>query len=978
METKLHQQTQSDTELLSRIGRSITSSLSVEKIIDTVYANVNTLLDATVLSIGIYNDTLNCIEMPGVIEIGKHLPYHICTLDETHKMPVVCFKNKQEILINDMEKESMQYTGSAPVALEGKVSAALIYMPLYIKEEVIGVISVQSFKKNVYTTYHLDILRNLGIYVAIALENARLYESMEDKVRERTAETVRQKEEIEKSYRNIELLSGIGRDITGMLSVEAINQKVYENVNELMDASVFCIGIYSEANNQIEFQGAKEKGETLPFYSHDINDDELLGVYCFKKQKEVFINDYTKEFSQYISTMKPATVGETTESIIYLPLLVKEKPIGVITVQSFKKNAYSDYHLNIMRNLAIYSAIALDNASLYENMENIVKKRTEKTLKQKEEIETAYKNTRLLSEIGKDITSLLSVEKIIETVYENVNELMNASVFGIGILNEEKYRIDFPGLIEKGNKMPEFYYDLDDLDRLAVWCYRNQKEIFINDNYNESSKYISQKQAPRYGEVPESIIYLPLTDKGNTIGVITVQSFKKDSYTEYHLNILRNLAVYVSIAVENARLYEGLEDKVKERTQELEEKNVELKKLSIVASETNNYVIISNENNKIEWVNTGFTKITGYSFKEVIGKTPQEVLRKKGENNAVTRSIDKKAKSKKPFTAEILNYHKNGDPIWLFFNVTPIVENNKIVKFITVGNDITKIKQSEEQIRKQKEEIEKQSIALAKKNKNITGSIQYAKRIQEALILKKEELSKLLPDSFILYKPKDIVSGDFYWFHEQNGKIIIAAVDCTGHGVPGAFMSVIGNSLLNQIVIDNGIEDPAKILQKLHEGVVDAFKKGKSDADIIGGMDLAICRLSNDKNDSKSLEFASARRPLMMIKKGKLELIPGSLLPIGANMQNSNSKKRFGKMAFNTQIFELKKKDSFYLFSDGYCDQFGGLKDKKFMPRRFDKMLMEIYKKPMKEQEQIMDDRIEKWKGDREQLDDILVIGVRV
>ncbi len=263
--------------------------------------------------------------------------------------------------------------------------------------------------------------------------------------------------------------------------------------------------------------------------------------------------------------------------------------------------------------------------------------------------------------------------------------------------------------------------------------------------------------------------------------------------------------------------------------------------------------------------------------------------------------------------------------------------------------------------------VEERTKELAEKNRDITSSIQYAKRIQEAILPPTEEIFKHFPDAFILYKPKDIVSGDFYWFGMKEGKRIIAAVDCTGHGVPGAFMSMIGHNLFNQIVNENGITSPGKILDSLHQGVQSALKQGTSSIDTSDGMDVVVCSYDPVTNE---LEYAGAYRPLFVINDQNVEKIDADKFPIGG------SKFDMGRN-FTNHTRKMNKGDTIYMFSDGYADQFGGDKGKKFMVKRFNDLLLSIQDKPMKDQGPLLDQSIEAWKGAYMQVDDILVIGIR-
>ncbi|MCW3086065.1 MAG: rsbU 6 [Bacteroidetes bacterium] len=265
------------------------------------------------------------------------------------------------------------------------------------------------------------------------------------------------------------------------------------------------------------------------------------------------------------------------------------------------------------------------------------------------------------------------------------------------------------------------------------------------------------------------------------------------------------------------------------------------------------------------------------------------------------------------------------------------------------------------------EKVEERTQELAQKNKDITSSIQYAKRIQLAILPPLEQIFKYFPQSFLLYKPKDIVSGDFYWFGIKDGKKIIAVVDCTGHGVPGAFMSMIGHNLLNQIISENGITEPDQILDALHKGVQSALKQGTSVVDTSDGMDVALCTINADNTE---LQYAGAFRPLFIINGNKFDKIEADKIPIGGSQTDAQRK-------YNCHAIKINKGDTFYMTSDGYADQFGGDKGKKFMVKRFNELLLSIQELPMEKQGAVLEDAFEKWKGGYQQVDDILVMGIR-
>jgi ligand-binding sensor domain-containing protein/serine phosphatase RsbU (regulator of sigma subunit) len=258
---------------------------------------------------------------------------------------------------------------------------------------------------------------------------------------------------------------------------------------------------------------------------------------------------------------------------------------------------------------------------------------------------------------------------------------------------------------------------------------------------------------------------------------------------------------------------------------------------------------------------------------------------------------------------------------------------------------------------------------IAEKNRSITSSIEYAKRIQEAILPPKELIYSKFNKLFIFYKPKDIVSGDFYWFGEKGNYKILAVVDCTGHGVPGAFMSMIGHNLLNQIISEKGIFDPGIILQELHKGIRSALKQGQNKVHTNDGMDVSIIAINTETNECL---WSGAFRSLVIINNdNKLEKIEGNKYSVGGSQLNSNR-------VFTTHLRTLQPNDAIYMFTDGYADQFGGPKGKKFMAKRFYQSLKQINKLDIHHQSQELENQFNDWKGIQEQVDDVLVVGLKI
>jgi serine phosphatase RsbU (regulator of sigma subunit) len=252
-------------------------------------------------------------------------------------------------------------------------------------------------------------------------------------------------------------------------------------------------------------------------------------------------------------------------------------------------------------------------------------------------------------------------------------------------------------------------------------------------------------------------------------------------------------------------------------------------------------------------------------------------------------------------------------------------------------------------------------------NKEITSSIQYASRIQHALLPTGDELKKLLPSNFILSKPRDIVSGDYYWLASKDDKIIIAVSDCTGHGVPGAFMSILGVSFLNEIVNKAVTVRANEILNQLTGQVIKSLHQTGKHDEARDGMEMAICILDYTR---QKLQFSGAFRPLYHIRDNELIEYKGDFMPIGIYEKEDQS-------FTNTEIL-FKKGDIIYLFTDGYVDQFGGNERKKFMTENFKKLLIDIHNKPLQEQKKILEKQYEEWRGKNEQVDDILILGIKL
>lgn len=354
-------------------------------------------------------------------------------------------------------------------------------------------------------------------------------------------------------------------------------------------------------------------------------------------------------------------------------------------------------------------------------------------------------------------------------------------------------------------------------------------------------------------------------------------------------------------------------------------------------------------------VNERFTEIYGFESAEIIGRNAAEIgILDHIEHKRVSNIMKEKGRIKN----EIIKCKTKDEKVIYAVSCIEKMVINGQTYWVSSFLDITPLKQ--------------QQLIIEKQQKEIIESIQYARLIQQAVFPSENYLNELIPDSFVLVKPKDILSGDFYWMKEKDGKIFIAACDCTGHGVPAALISIIGYKLLNKFVLEYGILNPAEILNQLNSEFSKADKIITNDGDEIkDGMDIALCVIDQL---NKTMEYAGAYNPVYQVRKGVLTQLATDKIPIHLFSNEINQK------FINYQI-KIESGDSYYLFSDGYADQFGGPMGKKFRYKNLQDLILSSCNLPMSEQKQIYNDTIEQWKNatdGQEQTDDILILGYKI
>jgi serine phosphatase RsbU (regulator of sigma subunit) len=283
-----------------------------------------------------------------------------------------------------------------------------------------------------------------------------------------------------------------------------------------------------------------------------------------------------------------------------------------------------------------------------------------------------------------------------------------------------------------------------------------------------------------------------------------------------------------------------------------------------------------------------------------------------------------------------------------------------------VEKQLDEIATQKDEIMAQRDLVTKQKDQIVEQKQAMTDSIYYASRIQSALLPLDEDLDSLLPSYFILNKPRDIVSGDYYWVSHKDNKVIVAVADCTGHGVPGAFMSILGIAFLNEIINTSETIIANEILNELREHIIKSLHQTGRKDETRDGMEMALCVVDFG---NKKLQYSGAMRPLYLIRNTELKVFKGDYMPIGVHEEDENS--------FSNIELHFKEDDIIYLFSDGYVSQIGGPERKTFRSRKLKQLLINIHHKPLHEQKEIMEKEYEQWSKDIEQIDDITVMGIK-
>lgn len=540
-----------------------------------------------------------------------------------------------------------------------------------------------------------------------------------------------------------------------------------------------------------------------------------------------------------------------------------------------------------------------------------------------------------------------------------------------------KHAISYLTLSKNNQQLSDCYELISNIEKkkgnykLAFENYKKAKELkeIMNDEIFSNFYIDIQNKSEKRGN--RNIIKI-LTHEKESQEKIIEQTKRKVEKQNFFLLLIITIFVFMMILfvmlslflkqrkADNKKLKENnkkiaqQKEEIEVQHQHLEMANKELEKLSLIAEETDNAVRIMDARGEIVWINKAYTRFYGYTLKEV--KQIEKYSLLGNTNNADIKSIANVwFGNKEATTYESLHRKKNGETIWVQTTLTPILDDNReLLKMIAIDSNISRVKEAEEKIRNT--------------NRDITESIIYAKNIQDTIMRSFDDFKTYFPESFCFYKPKSIVSGDFYWFSEKNNKIILACTDSTGHGVPGAFMSLMGISFLNKIVNEKGFSNTDIILDRMRINVIEHLNQKELNNKIIEGMDMSIVAIDKE---NKTLEYSGALNPIYVVRSGEiLELLPDKM-----SISLSIDKEK----PFGATTIEILEGDILYMFTDGFHDQFGGEKNEKIKYHRFKNILVENAKiQGSQAQKEHLEARFTKWKGKNMQIDDVLVIGVKI
>lgn len=620
-------------------------------------------------------------------------------------------------------------------------------------------------------------------------------------------------------------------------------------------------------------------------------------------------------------TITSGILGDKKPScILIMPLIANEEVFGVIELAGFER--FDSSQIKFIQELSVMLARTIFNIKINERTRTLLAESQEMSYDLKEKQEVLRQNAEEMQATQEELQrSNLKLEEQVEEVNHTRNrmQLLLENASEVITIYEEDGTIRYisPSVESILGFKPQELQGSTDLHHVHPDAQELYKDLF---------KQLIEK--------PREQVTIQFEYRNSSDNYIWLEATGT--------NFLSNRAIHGFIV--NSR-------DITERRRAEQEQRMRSKMQAL--SENSTDLIARVEDGNISYINPVIKSYTGKEVAVFLNKNVRESELDASVLEKWLSIVEEVNQSEEKVSTEMDFPSSLGKRVMQISAIPEFNEKETIESVLVVSHDMTERKLIE--------------LEIQNKNKKINDSINYAKRIQNAILPDSEAINSTLPDSFILYKPRDVVSGDFPWFVQTETDIFIAAVDCTGHGVPGALLSLIGYFLLNDIVKSREITDPGQILDLLDEGVTETLRQDQLNAATKDGMDIALCRI-NIK--TKTVEYAGAHRPLYVMKSGVMEEIKGNKFPIGGGVYKNQTN-------FTTTSIKLSTGDSIYFSSDGFPDQFGGPDGRKFGSKRLRDLIEEIHVLPAAEANQVFDNAWESWRGNQKQTDDVLLIGVK-
>ncbi len=718
-----------------------------------------------------------------------------------------------------------------------------------------------------------------------------------------------------------------------------IEVKWYNEIFQLKDKNINLLYITKDKNYEIKELYYQLYGQNILF----ISDDNKQKIY-------IMINFIYGDDTKISFELNSKTVEEQGITILPDLMLKGGTELDVRELYKLKEEELKIEQEKVREGQLLIkqqtAEIEIKKEEIEKQKENIAKQKEEIIL-QSEQIEEQMNNLSIIQEDVKEQHKLLKAK---------VAELRNQEV----LINQQQANID-----ESKRLLDEQNAKVEERNKILA---EQEKKIAEHKKLIENQGNTLTAQKGTINSQKGWMLAMGL--------VILLVLFLV-------IIIFRNLSakrkINNELAGKNVAILQKTQE-VESQAEELRAINEELEKLSIVASETDNAIVIMSQEGDFEWVNDGFTRLYGFSYEEMISKYGKNI-----KDSSNSRDIGDKINicinDKESVIYENKLETKAGKAIWVQTTMTPIIDTfGNVTNLVAIDSDINKMKEAESEINQknaeltaQRDELTTQKEHIEEQNKHITSSINYGKTIQAAILPSHAEMNNYY-ESFLLFKPKDIVSGDFFWFtgvkDAKQQTSFVAAVDCTGHGVPGAFMSMIGSRLLNEIVTEKGITSPKNILTELSNNIVKALRQKETNNR--DGMDVCLCKVEKEESQSK-ITFCGAKRDLIFYKKkeGEINLLKADRKTIGGIFLSKN------KTEFVNQELILKKGDVMYLTTDGFIDQ-NDYNRKRYGTPRLLAFLEKIKDNKLTKQEQMLEEELARWQQNEIQRDDITIIGVKI